>query len=87
VAAPVSGATENPNPVAGPLRVIVYGLHGNDEPKVVVSRPRLEPLPFGDFTVGQLLFVQNCAQCHAPDGSGSSAPPLLRQVSWLTRAS
>ena len=35
VAAAVGGATENPSTVAGALRVVVYGLHGNDKPTIV----------------------------------------------------
>jgi alcohol dehydrogenase (cytochrome c) len=78
VAATVGGSNENPNPVAGPLRVVVYGLSGTGKPNVV-TLPRLEPTPGGGIpTAGQVLYVQACAQCHG-DGSGGSAPPLARQ--------
>jgi glucose dehydrogenase len=79
VAATVGGSNENPNPVAGPLRVVVYGLSGSGKPNVV-TLPRLEPSPGGGIpTAGLAVYVQNCAQCHAGGGVGSSAPPLLRQ--------
>jgi hypothetical protein len=78
VAATVGGSNENPSPVAGPLRVVVYGLSGNGKPNVV-TLPRLEPSPPPGISAGQAVYGQNCAQCHGPGGSGSSAPQLLRQ--------
>jgi alcohol dehydrogenase (cytochrome c) len=84
VAAAVGGASENPNTVAGPLRVVIYGLHGSDKPMVVVS-PRLEPEPVGKMTANQMLFEQNCRQCHGVAGAGASAPPLARQSQLADR--
>lgn len=79
VAATVGGPTENPSTVAGPLRVVVYGLHSSGEPKVV-TLPRLEPAPApGIKTAGQQVYGSVCAQCHGPAGTGSSAPPFTRQ--------
>ena len=78
VAAAIGGATENPSPVAGPLRVIVYGLHGSGKPKVV-TLPRLEPPPAPGQTAGEALFVANCVTCHEFGGGGGSSPPLARQ--------
>jgi alcohol dehydrogenase (cytochrome c) len=79
VAATVGGSNENPSTVAGPLRVVVYGLSGRGKPNVV-TLPRLEPSPGGGIeSAGQAVLVQACAQCHSADGSGASAPPLFRQ--------
>jgi mono/diheme cytochrome c family protein len=85
VAAAVGGATENPSTVAGPLRVVIYGLKGSDEPKVV-KLERLEPAPAPRpgatpriFTADEMAFIQNCQQCHGFFGAGGSAPPLARQ--------
>jgi mono/diheme cytochrome c family protein len=78
VAAAVGGATENPSEVAGSLRVVVYGLTGGDEPKVV-TLDRLPAAAAGGFSKGNMLFVQACQQCHAAGGAGGSAPPLGRQ--------
>jgi alcohol dehydrogenase (cytochrome c) len=78
VAATVGGLTENPNPVAGPLRVVVYGLDANSKPKVV-TLPRLEPPPGLGQTAGGALFAAACGQCHGATGGGGSAPPITRQ--------
>jgi glucose dehydrogenase len=81
VAATVGGSNENPSTVAGPLRVVVYGLSGSGKPNVV-TLPRLEPSEGGGIpTAGFAVYVQNCAQCHGSPGSpqGGSAPPLTRQ--------
>jgi hypothetical protein len=75
VAATVGGPTENPSTVAGPLRVVVYGLNGSDHPKVLALER--QPPPPG-LPPGVLAFA-TCAQCHGPTGGGSSAPPLARQ--------
>jgi alcohol dehydrogenase (cytochrome c) len=72
VAATVGGSNENPSTVAGPLRVVVYGLSGSGKPNVV-TLPRSEPL------TGLEVYGQACAQCHSGAGSGGSAPQLLRQ--------
>ncbi|HTZ67191.1 MAG TPA: PQQ-binding-like beta-propeller repeat protein, partial [Roseiarcus sp.] len=78
VAAAVGGATENPSPVAGALRVVVYGLHGPDHPTVVML-DRLAPGSGFGFTAGAVIYGQACNQCHGAAGMGSSAPPMLRQ--------
>jgi alcohol dehydrogenase (cytochrome c) len=78
VAAAVGGATENPSPVAGPLRVVVYGLHAPDHPAVVML-DRLGPLAGSGFTAGAVIYGQACNQCHGAKGAGGSAPPMLRQ--------
>jgi alcohol dehydrogenase (cytochrome c) len=82
VAANAGGATENPSTVAGPLRVIIYGLHGSDNPKVVMLA-RLGAAPFPGAPEAAAVFVQTCTQCHgAPRAAaafGGSAPPLARQ--------
>lgn len=77
VAAAVGGPIENPSPVAGPLRVVVFGLHGSDTPKVV-TLARLPP-QFPPAPPSGALFFQVCTQCHGYDGSGVSAPPIIRQ--------
>jgi alcohol dehydrogenase (cytochrome c) len=77
VAAAAGGASENPSKVAGPLKVSIYALRGPDKPKVV-TLDRLEPAAAPDFTATQMVYVQNCFQCHAA-GGGSSAPPITRQ--------
>jgi len=78
VAAAVGGATENPSTVAGPLRVVVYGLHGGDKP-IVVALNRLAPAASGTLTAQHMAYVQACQQCHSDAGAGGSAPPLARQ--------
>jgi glucose dehydrogenase len=78
VAATVGGATENPSTVAGPLRVVVYGLDGNGKPEVV-TLDRLEPPPGPGQTAEEAVFAANCAQCHGSKGTIGSSPPLLRQ--------
>jgi alcohol dehydrogenase (cytochrome c) len=78
VAAAVGGATENPSTVAGPLRVVVYGLHGGDKP-TVVTLDRLPPTAVGEISANEMAFNANCAQCHSAAGVGGSAPPLARQ--------
>jgi alcohol dehydrogenase (cytochrome c) len=79
VAAAVGGATENPSRVAGPLRVVVYGLRAADSPTSVVTLDRLPASAAGGWTANHMLFVQACQQCHGPAGGGGSAPPLARQ--------
>jgi alcohol dehydrogenase (cytochrome c) len=78
VAAAVGGATENPSKVAGPLRVVVYGLRGAEKP-TVVALDRLPPSAAAGLTAGRMAFLQACAQCHGDPRTGSSAPPLTRQ--------
>jgi alcohol dehydrogenase (cytochrome c) len=78
VAATVGGATENPSPVAGALRLVVYGVHAPDRPAVVML-DRLAPRAGPGSTTGAALYSQACAQCHGAAGVGGSAPPLLRQ--------
>jgi alcohol dehydrogenase (cytochrome c) len=78
VAAAVGGMTENPSPVAGPLRVVVYGLHAPDHPTVVML-DRLSPPSLFGITVGAAIYGQACSQCHSLAGIGGSAPPMLRQ--------
>jgi alcohol dehydrogenase (cytochrome c) len=78
VAATVGGATENPSTIAGPLRVVVYGLHAPDHPTVVML-DRLAPIAALGATVGATVYGMNCSQCHGLAGAGSSAPPMLRQ--------
>ena len=78
VAAAVGGATENPSTVAGALRVVVYGLHAPDHPTVVML-DRMAPTAGPGFTVGVVIYIQACLQCHGAAGAGSSAPPMLRQ--------
>ena len=78
VAASVGGATENPSTVAGPLRVVVYGLSGPDTP-TVVTLDRVPPAAAGGWTAGRMLYVQACGQCHVEPLIGSSAPPFARQ--------
>jgi len=78
IAAAVGGATENPSTVAGPLRVVVYGLHGSEKP-TVVTLDRLHPFGGAGVSAAEVAFNQNCQQCHAHAGSGGSAPPLARQ--------
>jgi len=35
------------------------------------------------LAIGQKLFLNNCAQCHASDGGGSSGFPNLTDLEWL----
>ena len=35
------------------------------------------------MAIGQKLFLNNCAQCHASDGAGSSGFPNLTDLDWL----
>ena len=35
------------------------------------------------LAIGQKLFLNNCAQCHASDGAGSTGFPNLTDVAWL----
>jgi alcohol dehydrogenase (cytochrome c) len=78
VAVTAGGPTENPSTVAGPLRVIIYGLHGNDQPKVVtLDRLGAGQVPL--IPVDQASYGQACSQCHGPAAEGGSAPPLARQ--------
>ncbi len=37
----------------------------------------------GALTIGQKLFLNNCAQCHASDGAGSRGFPNLTDRDWL----
>jgi alcohol dehydrogenase (cytochrome c) len=78
VAANVGGPTENPSTVAGPLRVVVYGVLGSGPPNVV-TLPRLNLPPPPTKTANAQIFDQACAQCHGDNGEGISAPPILRQ--------
>jgi alcohol dehydrogenase (cytochrome c) len=77
VAAAVGGITENPHAVAGPLRVSVFGLHGGNPPEVV-KLPRLQPAVTG-LPSYSAVYWQACLQCHGFDGSGVSAPSIIRQ--------
>lgn len=78
VAAAVGGMTENPSPVAGALRVAIYGLHASDRPRVV-ALDRLPPSAAPGWTENHVAFIQACGQCHGTTGGGSSAPGLARQ--------
>jgi cytochrome c553 len=78
VAATVGGGTENPSTVAGPLRVVVYGLHDSGEPEGVMQ-PRLQPPSSPGHAAGEAMYQVACSQCHGPAGGGSSAPPFTRQ--------
>jgi alcohol dehydrogenase (cytochrome c) len=79
VAATVGGSTENPSTVAGPLRVVIYGLQGSNTPKVVTLE-RLEPSPLpGGVSAGAVAYGP-CSQCHGGGVVwGPSAPPIARQ--------
>jgi cytochrome c oxidase cbb3-type subunit III len=35
------------------------------------------------LAIGQKLFLNNCAQCHASDGAGSAGFPNLTDIEWL----
>jgi alcohol dehydrogenase (cytochrome c) len=78
VAVTAGGPTENPSTVAGPLRVVIYGLKGSDQTNIV-RLERLGPFSAPGFSDNHVLFIQSCAQCHGLTGAGSSAPPLARQ--------
>jgi cytochrome c553 len=77
VAAAIGGPSENPSAVAGPLRVSIFSLHGSNPPEVI-KLDRLQPAIPG-FPVSAAMYVQACIQCHGADGSGSSAPSIIRQ--------
>jgi alcohol dehydrogenase (cytochrome c) len=78
VAAAVGGLTLNANGVAGPLRVVVYGLNGGDAPKtVMLDRGRLSPFA-GPLELERALgFNYFCGFCHGPTGRGGLGPPLV----------
>jgi alcohol dehydrogenase (cytochrome c) len=78
VAAAVGGMTENPSPVAGALRVAIYGLHASDRPRVV-TMDRLSPSAAPGWTENHMAFIQACGQCHGLTAGGGSAPALARQ--------
>jgi alcohol dehydrogenase (cytochrome c) len=77
VAAAIGGPTENPSTVAGPLRVSIFSLHGSKTPEIV-KLARVQPEIPGQ-PPSAAMYVQACTQCHGVDGSGGSAPPLIRQ--------
>jgi alcohol dehydrogenase (cytochrome c) len=79
VAAAVGGLTLNANGVAGPLRVVVYGLNGTDSPKtVILDRGRLTPIAGPPELESILGFVFFCGTCHSSTGKrGGVGPPLV----------
>ena len=77
VAAAVGGIGENPHSVAGPLRVSIFGLHTSGPPEIV-KLDRLQPEITG-VPPYSAVFWQACLQCHGYYGSGTSAPPIIRQ--------
>jgi alcohol dehydrogenase (cytochrome c) len=77
VAAAVGGIGENPHSVAGPLRVSVFGLETSGLPEIV-KLDRLQPTITG-LPPYSAVFWQACLQCHGYFGSGTSAPPIIRQ--------
>jgi alcohol dehydrogenase (cytochrome c) len=77
VAAAVGGITENPHSVAGPLRVSIFGLHSSGPPEIV-KLDRLQPVITG-LPPSSAVYWQACLQCHGFDGSGVSAPSIIRQ--------
>jgi alcohol dehydrogenase (cytochrome c) len=77
VAAAVGGITENPHTVAGPLRVSIFGLHRSGPPEIV-KLDRLQPAITG-LPPSSAVYWQACLQCHGFDGSGVSAPSIIRQ--------
>lgn len=79
VAAVVGGVALNTAGVAGPLRVSIFGLHGNDTPKIV----RLVPLPRPGSTRAEQAAKEYdgvCADCHGVNAAGGTYPTLERQT-------
>jgi alcohol dehydrogenase (cytochrome c) len=90
VAAAVGGISLNSPGITRPLRggsslkVSIYGLNGNDTPKIVsLNRVPIE----GDTDVAQgaKLYISTCRGCHGfPDTGGFNYPLLARQEYILT---
>ncbi len=75
--AAVGGIGESPHSVAGPLRVSIFSLHGSSPPEIV----KLDrfPLAITGLPAFAAVYWQACLQCHGFDGSGVSAPSIIRQ--------
>lgn len=56
----------------GPL----YDRYAKMDVKELVREP-------GALAIGQKLFLNNCAQCHASDAAGSTGFPNLTDIEWL----
>ena len=81
VAAAVGGLTLNCAGVAGPLRVVVYGLRGSDTPKIVrLERGPIMPMPVNGDLANAQAFAWVCGNCHGYTGLGNVYPPLVRQA-------
>jgi alcohol dehydrogenase (cytochrome c) len=72
VAATVGGTTRNASGVAGPLRVVIYGISDKGEPDVV-TLPRLDLPPPPGRTPNAQIFGQVCEQCHVGEPEFSVA--------------
>ena len=81
VAAAVGGLTLNCAGVAGPLRVVIYGLRGSDTPKIVkLERGPIMPMPVNGDLANAQAFAWVCGNCHGYTGLGNVYPPLVRQA-------
>jgi cytochrome c oxidase cbb3-type subunit 3 len=54
----------------------IYDRYAKMEVAALVKEPAA-------LAIGQKLFLNNCAQCHASDGAGSSGFPNLTDLEWL----
>jgi len=54
----------------------IYDRYAKMEVAALVKEPAA-------LAIGQKLFLNNCAQCHASDGGGSSGFPNLTDLEWL----
>ena len=81
VAAAVGGTTLNCAGVAGPLRVVIYGLHGSETPNIVkLERGPIMPMPATGDLGNRRAFAWICGNCHGYSGQGFVYPPLVRQT-------
>lgn len=78
VAATVGGTSRNPSSVAGPLRVVIYGISAKGKPDVV-TLPRLDLPPPPGKSADQQIYGQACEQCHVGEPSGFSVTQISRQ--------
>ncbi len=78
VAAAVGGLSLNSAGVSGKLRVSVFGLSGDQAPKVV-TLDRTTPTMAG-LDKGAALYISVCVPCHGPRGESDVYPALIRHT-------
>lgn len=94
VAAAVGGITLNPAGVAGPLKVIVYGLPDRGPSNRKAALRKAAPsstvvveggyaaavAPAASPAAGAVAYGLICGTCHGPTARGGAYPPLLRHT-------